>query len=1183
MNCAQCGTANPAGRKFCGGCGAALAKLCPECGAANDTQFAFCGECGSALGSAAAVVVGDDAPEPATVTTERRLVSVLFTDLVGFTTLSETRDPEEVRELLSQYFDTARRLVIRYGGTIEKFIGDAVMAVWGTPVAQEDDAERAVRAALDLVAAVAALGQEVGASQLRARSGVLTGEAAVTIGAEGQGMVAGDLVNTASRIQAVAEPGTVYVGESTRRTAEAAIAFEDAGSFELKGRSGPVHLWRATRVVAGVRGTMRSAALESAFVGRDREMRAIKELFHLSADEGRAHLVSVVGVAGLGKSRLVWEFFKYIDGLAENIIWNRGRCLAYGEGVTYWALAEMVRTRARIAEGEEPATALPKLRAVIEAECADPAEQSWVEPRLAHLLGLEERVAREREDLFAAWRLFYERTAEHRPVVLVFEDMHWADPALLDFVEYLLEWSRAHRLFVLTLARPELLDRRPNWGTGRSSTSVYLGPLTQESMQELMRGLVPGLPEEAAQQILERAEGVPLYAVETVRMLLDRGLLTQYGEEYRLAGTVETLEVPETLHALIAARLDGLAPEERRLLQDASVLGKTFSKAALAELSEIAEDELDRRLSWLVRKEFLTIQADPHSPERGQYGFLQDLVKLVAYETLSRRERKSRHLAAAAALEHSRGQDDVDIVEVLASHYLEAFRTAPDAPDAEDIKSMAVDALVRAGEHAASLAAAEQAQRYFDEAAELTEDGVIKAERLERAGTAAASAGDSDGGISRYERAIELFEAEGKTHPAARVSARLGQVMWFRGRLPEAVDRMERSFQVLSDEEPDGDFAMLAAQLGRLEFFAGRTEQAAARIDRALEIAEGLWLPEVLSQALTTQGLILYAGHERRRQGYALVKYALEIALENDLPSAAHRAYFNLADLAAQNDRYGEAREYVELGLALNRRLGYRQNEWMFLGQIYAFYGSGEWDVAMELTDQIPKEKIAEHRLSGAAFLLVRPLIWMHRGDLDQAQESFEAFPEVTSSADIQERALHAAGRAALLLAQGNVAEALAVARQALEFRGMGIAHESGREGATVALEAAFRLGDHDALKGLLDWIDRIPRGMLPPYLEAQAIRYRAKLAAAGGDHASVEQGLKGAAGLFREIASPFHMAVTLLDHGEWLARSDRPDEAGPLLEEARTVFERLKASPWIERVEHVLPSFAAGARGSPA
>ena len=358
---------------------------------------------------------------------ERRLVSVLFADLVGFTALSEDRDPEEVRELLSRYFDTARRVIGRYGGTVEKFIGDAVMAVWGAPVAREDDAERAVRAALELVDAVRALGEDAGTPALRARAGVTAGEAAVTVGAEGQGMVAGDLVNTASRVQTAAQPGSVYVGEATRRMSEAAVVYEDAGEHELKGKAEPVRLWRALRVVAATGGAQRSSALEPPFTGRNRELRMVKELFHASADDHRAQLVSVVGGAGIGKSRLVWEFFKYIDGLAIETRWHRGRCLAYGEGVTYWALAEMVRTNASILEGEDPDTALPKLLEAVEIALPDPEERRWVEPRLASLLGLETGPARDREDLFAAWRLFYERLAEVMPTVMVFEDIHWAD------------------------------------------------------------------------------------------------------------------------------------------------------------------------------------------------------------------------------------------------------------------------------------------------------------------------------------------------------------------------------------------------------------------------------------------------------------------------------------------------------------------------------------------------------------------------------------------------------------------------------------------------------------------------------------------------------------------------------------------------------------------------------------
>ena len=491
--CASCGAENPTGQKFCGQCGSPLSVLCPSCGSPSAPGQRFCGECGTALDSAptqapAAVPERPPAAPPAPAA-ERRLVSVLFADIVGFTSLSEARDSEEVRELQSRYFDACRRLIELYGGTVEKFIGDAVMAVWGAPVATEDDAERAVRAALELVAAVQALGEEVGLGELRARASVLTGEAAVTIGAEGEGMVTGDLVNTASRVQSLAPPGAVFVGEGTRRASEATIVYESSGSHELKGKTGLVPLWRALRVVSGARGTLKSEGLEAPFVGRDRELRLLKELFHASSEERKAHLVSVTGIGGIGKSRLAWEFFKYIDGFPQRVLWHRGRCLAYGEGVTYWALADMVRMRCRIAEDEEAGSALEKLRATLSEYLLDDEERRFVEPRLAHLLGLEAREAREKEELFGAWRLFFERLADADPVVMVFEDMQWADASLLDFVGYLLEWSRDHPLYVITLARPELLERRPTWGAGkRMFSALYLEPLSEESMQELLAG-----------------------------------------------------------------------------------------------------------------------------------------------------------------------------------------------------------------------------------------------------------------------------------------------------------------------------------------------------------------------------------------------------------------------------------------------------------------------------------------------------------------------------------------------------------------------------------------------------------------------------------------------------------------------------------------------------------------------
>src|SRR6266536_3509848 len=531
MICSNCGAENPSVGKFCLQCGHRLARACPACGTALPSDARFCGECGSTIAPNQAPSRAGDAgpvaraPGPAEPATERRLVSVLFADLVGFTTLSESRDSEEVRDLLSRYFDACRTVISRYGGTVEKCIGDAVMAVWGAPVANEDDPERAVRAAFDLVEAVSGLGAEVGAPDLRVRAGVLTGEATVNLAAHGEGMVAGDVVNTASRIQSVAEPGSVFVGEATRRASEAAIAYEDAGIHELKGKAEPVHLWRALRVTAGRGGLMKSEGLEPPFVGRDRELKLVKGLFHACIDEGRSTLVQVTGIASIGKSRLGWEFFKYMDGVRRVFLWHRGRCLAYGEGVTYWALAEMVRGRAGILEGEDRASATVKLHEAVERYVPDLDDRRFVEPRLARLLGLQERTAPDKTDLFAGWRLFFERLAEQLPVLMVFEDLQWADPSLLEFLDYLLEWSRGFPIFVMTLARPG--TDRTSLAARRNATSIYLEPLSGQAMEQLLTGLVPGLPAELTRKILDRAEGVSLYAVETVRMLLDRGLLVE--------------------------------------------------------------------------------------------------------------------------------------------------------------------------------------------------------------------------------------------------------------------------------------------------------------------------------------------------------------------------------------------------------------------------------------------------------------------------------------------------------------------------------------------------------------------------------------------------------------------------------------------------------------------------------
>ena len=347
LTCPACSTPNDADRRFCVECGTRLAAGCPVCGTVNPPEAKFCGQCGTNLAAPAA---GPAVVQPIA---ERRLVSVLFLDLVGFTTASEARDAEDTRDLLTRYYDAAREIVGRYGGTIEKFIGDAVMGVWGTPAAHEDDAERAVRAALELVNAVPRL--EGADGQLQARAGVLTGEAAVAIGLEGQGMIAGDLVNTASRLQSAARPGTVLVGDATHRAASGAISFEPAGERELKGKELPVAVWEAVSVVARRGGEGRAAMLEPPFVGRDDEVQLLKDLFHATAREGKPRLVTLSGAAGIGKSRILWEFEKYLDGVVENVFWNAGRSPSYGEGISYWALVEMLRARCGILDADDPA------------------------------------------------------------------------------------------------------------------------------------------------------------------------------------------------------------------------------------------------------------------------------------------------------------------------------------------------------------------------------------------------------------------------------------------------------------------------------------------------------------------------------------------------------------------------------------------------------------------------------------------------------------------------------------------------------------------------------------------------------------------------------------------------------------------------------------------------------------
>jgi class 3 adenylate cyclase len=558
-------------------------SVCPSCGHGNQAGAKFCSECGAAL------VAGE---RPAAE--ERKVVTVLFADLVGFTSRAEQMDPEDVRGLLSPFYARLRAELERFGGTVEKFIGDAVMALFGAPVGHEDDPERAVRAAL----AIRDWVREE--EQIQVRVAVHTGEALVTLAArlgQGEGMAAGDVVNTAARLQAAAPVNGILVGERTFRQTRAVIEYRQAAPVAAKGKREPVPVWEAVAARARL-GVDVPHRARTALVGRDRELGVLRDLLARVRAERSPQLVTLVGVPGIGKSRLVSELWQIAEAEPELIWWRQGRSLPYGEGVSFWALAEMVKAQAGILETDAPDEARDKLAAMAAEMLGGIQEADWVTRHLGSLAGPGSGAPAggDRSEVFAAWRQFIEAMAERRPLVLVFEDLHWADDGLLDFVDYIADWAGQVPLLVVGTTRPELLARRPGWGGGKpNALTLSLAPLSEQDTARLISSLLGRPVLEAGQQaaLLAQAGGNPLYAEQYVQMLAEQGA----GRE---------LPLPESVQGIIAARLDLLAPPDKRLLQDAAVVGKVFWPGAVAALGDgPGRGELEECLHGLERRQFV--------------------------------------------------------------------------------------------------------------------------------------------------------------------------------------------------------------------------------------------------------------------------------------------------------------------------------------------------------------------------------------------------------------------------------------------------------------------------------------------------------------------------------------------------------------------------------------------------
>jgi class 3 adenylate cyclase/tetratricopeptide (TPR) repeat protein len=1160
VRCPSCGGENGEDLRFCEDCGAPLAAQCPSCGAAVAAGKRFCGRCGAQLTAGAQGA----ARSPLESGAERKVVSVLFADLVGFTPMAEQRDAEAVRELLSGYFEVARTVIARYGGSVEKFIGDAVMAVWGAPAAHGNDAERAVRAALDLVESVPAF-----SAMLQVRAGVVTGEVAVTLGVTGQSMVVGDAVNTAARIQAEAEPGTVLVDDTTRQATTAAIGYTDAGPRLLKGKADAVRLWQATRVVGAIGGAERVDGLEAGFLARERELRAVKEEFHAAADQKRARLISVVGAAGVGKSRLRWEFYKYTDGLAETVLWHAGRCPPYGDGIAYWALAEMVRARLDIAEEEPTDQVSAKLTAGLERWVSDPTDRTFLLPRLGALLGVADP-GLGRDDLFAGWRLWLERLAEHNPVVLVVEDLQWADAGLLDFLEHLLDWSAEHPLFLLSFARPDLLERRPGWGAGRrNATTLTLDPLPDAVMTQLLGELVADLPSDVTAQIVGQADGIPLYAVELVRSLIDRDLVQPVDGRYRLIGEVGALNVPASLASLVAARIDALPAEERALVQALAVLGATFPRAAVAAISDAPPDVVDRLLVDLVRKEVLTVRTDRLSPDRGQYAFTQSLLRTVAYDTLSRQDRKSRHLAVASHLRATFPDEGAEVAEVIAEHYREALQAAPDDADAPALRVRAVAAFDRAGQRALTIGAPETAERAFVTAAELADGEDERAALTEQAGDAALLGGGDEVARERFEAVLHTHESAGRYRDAGRLTGKLGRALFALGRGDQAIPLLRAAIDRLSGEEPDRVLTGLHLALATNLHFSGRGPEAAPHVDEALRLAQALELSDLLADAAGRRADVL-AYQNRTPEAGAYYRWSIEIAERHGLSALATRVHTNAGSFGADGDD-PTAVEHSETAMELARRRG----DWSFqvvaganLVKSYIFLG--RWTEA---------EKICQDLLAGpqvrAADQLRARLVVLHawRGNLAAAEQMLRETTLLPSNDDVQDRSLHKATVATYAAAAGDWVSALdaatAACREAIDA--LGLAFESVRQAWPEAMDAALNLGRLDVANDLMQLISNQPIGFIPPYLRAQQARFRARLATTSGRHDGVEDHFRTGEAILADLGYPYWLARVQVDYAEWLIEQHRHDDARSRLAEALGGLERLDAQPAVAQARDLL------------
>jgi class 3 adenylate cyclase len=1091
----------------------------------SPAHYRFCGGCGATLPTGAA---------PAR--RERKTITVVFIDLVGFTSRSERLDPEDVRKLLDPYFRHVRAEIERHGGTVEKFIGDAVMAVFGAPQVHEDDPERAVRAAL------AVRDWTRDQSDLQIRIGINTGEALVSIDArplQGESMAAGDVVNTAARLEAAAEEGTILVGEATQRATAHAIEYGPARAVHAKGKARPLRAWpaREARSKYGV-DLIRDA--RTPLVGRERDVQLLTMSLTRVREEHSPQLVTLIGEPGMGKSRLVYELWRVAERDPSLISWRQGRSLPYGSGVTFWALSEMVKAQAGILETDSADEAARKLDEAVTSLVADEADRPWIARHLQPLTGITEPSGDHgsQDEAFSAWVRFLEALAAQRPAVLVFEDLHWADDPLLDFVEYLVDWASHVPLLVIGTARPELLGRRPGWGGGKpNSTTLTLSPLADAEVAKLVGQLLgAGNRPVPAASILEKAGGNPLYAEQFALMLLDHD---------------DAREVPESVQGIIAARLDALPGPSKALLQDAAVAGKVFWSGGLSAISGAGPDVVRDGLHSLERADFVQRARRSSVAGENEFAFRHVLVRDVAYGQIPRLDRAEKHRRAAewiAGLSPDRLEDRS---ELLAHHYrtaLDLTRAAGQPTDA--LHAAARDAFAAAGARAWALDNYAVSAQFYRDAVRVAAADDPTLPHLEFAAARARYWAEGEG-IDEMSEAVDALQRGGAREAAAEAASWISWALLYTGRRDDAYRYADLALE-LTESAPDS--AVRATALARrstMHLLADEDETAMAMAGSAIQLAERLGRDDLRARLLINIGMSRFMTGDD--DGLEQLGRAIEVAQAANAHEELEAAY-KCQSFAL--DRLGRLTE-VEALLPRRRRnaeryLGRHELRWVEHDELVSALSLGRWSEVAERIDSLVAGAGhgSQHYLE-ASLSATRAFLRLGRGELAGAETDARRAVELAKPVkDPQAQTWPLLVHALVAHTAGRRADANALVTELLDFWGANTTDE-------VVL--ACLMTDLGRAAELADLLAALPR---------QTAWTRAATVIVNGEPEAAADDLE-------KIGATSAEALVRLHAGERFVRQDQHAAARGQLERCLQISRRMGASGWTARAEELLASVA--------